>query len=139
MSILSSTNSGKQTTLTEELLLSNGWELNVDLSSIKEYRYISKNSQTDKHLNITFKDRYKCYFYKGKYKNIIIEFHITTIGDLQDLISYYFDALKDPTEAFLKIKNSKNVVWYFDCETEDILKQNILLFFQDKFHKFHKN
>ena len=119
MSILSSTNSGKQTALTEEFLLSSGWVINVDFSSSKIYRYIPKILQTDRPLFLTFNDGLDYYLYKGKYKNINIDFHITTIGELQELISYYFNELKDPEKAFLKIKNNKNVEISFDYEIED--------------------
>lgn len=119
MSILSSTNSGKQTALTEEFLLSSGWKINIDLVSSKIYRYIPTILKNDKPLFLTFDDRLKYYLYKGKYKNINIDFHVTTIGDLQDLISYYFNELKDPTEAFNKIKNNKNVEISFDYEAKD--------------------
>lgn len=119
MSILSSTNSGKQTALTEEFLLSSGWELSVDLFSAKIYRYTPKILQTDKPLSITFNTGSEYYLYKGKYKNINIDFHITTIGELQELISYYFNELKDPAEAFLSIKNNKNVEISFDYEAQD--------------------
>jgi hypothetical protein len=119
MSILSSTNSGKQTKLTEELLLSSGWKLSVDLFSAKIYRYIPKVFKTDRPLSITFNTGSEYYLYKGKYKNINIDFHITTIGELQELISYYFNELKDPAEAFLSIKNNKNVEISFDYEAQD--------------------
>ena len=119
MSILSSTNSGKQAKLTEEFLLSNCWELSVDLGSSKIYRYITKILQTDRPLSITFNDKMDYYLHKGKYKNINIDFKITTIGELQELISYYFDELKDPLEAYHKIKNNKNVDLSFDYEMED--------------------
>lgn len=119
MSILSSTNSGKQTALTEEFLLSSGWKINVDLYSYKIYRYIPTVLHSDTSLFLTFDDRLKYYLYKGKYKNINIDFHITTIGELQELISYYFNELKDPTEAFIKIKNNKNVEISFDYEAKD--------------------
>ena len=119
MSILSSTNSGKQTKLTEEFLLSTGWELSVELVSVKIYRYISKIIQRDIALSITFNDKLNSYLYKGKYKNINIDFHITTIGELQELISYYFKELEDPEEAFRMVKNNKNVEISFDYEAED--------------------
>lgn len=119
MSILSSTNSGKQTALTEEFLLSSGWKISVDLFSGKIYRYTPKILQTDKPLSITFDTGSEYYLYKGKYKNINIDFHITTIGELQELISYYFNELKDPAEAFLSIKNNKNVEISFDYEAQD--------------------
>ena len=119
MSILSSTNSGKQTALTEEFLLSSGWKLSVDLFSAKIYRYTPKILQTDKPLSITYNTGSEYYLYKGKYKNINIDFHITTIGELQELISYYFNELKDPAEAFLSIKNNKNVEISFDYEMEN--------------------
>lgn len=120
MSILSSTNSGKNTALTEEFLLSSGWEINVDLFSLKIYRYTPKILQKDKPLFlITFNDKLNYYLYKGKYKNINIDFHVTTIGELQELISYYFNELKDPAEAFLSIKNNKNVEISFDYEAQD--------------------
>jgi hypothetical protein len=119
MSILSSTNSGKQTALTEEFLLSNGWVINADLTPVKIYRYIPKILQTDRPLSITYNTGSEYYLYKGKYKNINIDFHITTIGELQELISYYFNELKDPTEAFLSIKNNKNVEISFDYEMEN--------------------
>lgn len=119
MSILSSTNSGKQTALTEEFLLSSGWKISVDLFSGKIYRYTPKILQTDRPLSITFNTGSDYYLYKGKYKNINIDFHITTIGELQELISYYFNELKDPTEAFLSIKNNKNVEISFDYEAQD--------------------
>jgi hypothetical protein len=119
MSILSSTNSGKQTALTEEFLLSSGWKLSVDLFSAKIYRYVPKILQTDRPLSITFDTGSEFYLYKGKYKNINIDFHITTIGELQELISYYFNELKDPEEAFIKIKNNKNVEISFDYEAKD--------------------
>ena len=119
MSILSSTNSGKQTALTEEFLLSSGWKISVDLFSGKIYRYTPKILQTDRPLSITFNTGSDYYLYKGKYKNINIDFHITTIGELQELISYYFNELKDPEEAFIKIKNNKNVEISFDYEAKD--------------------
>ena len=119
MSILSSTNSGKQTALTEEFLLSSGWKLSVELDSAKIYRYVHKILQTDKPLSIIFNEKSNYYLHKGKYKNINIDFRITTIGELQDLISYYFNELKDPTEAFLSIKNNKNVEISFDYEAKD--------------------
>ena len=119
MSILSSTNSGKQTALTEEFLLSNGWVINADLTPVKIYRYIPKILQNDKPLFLALNNGLNYYLYKGKYKNINIDFHITTIGDLQELISYYFNELKDPTEAFLSIKNNKNVEISFDYEAQD--------------------
>ena len=119
MSILSSTNSGKQTALTEELLLSSGWKVNADLPPVKIYRYIPKISQTDTPLFLAFNEGLKYYLYKGKYKNINIDFHITTIGELQELISYYFNELKDPEKAFLDIKNNKNVEISFDYESKD--------------------
>jgi len=119
MSILSSTNSGKQTPLTEEFLLSTDWKINVDLISSKIYRYVPKILQPEIPLFLTFNEGLEYYLYKGKYKNINIDFHITTIGELQELISYYFNALKDPTEAFLSIKNNKNVEISFDCESTD--------------------
>lgn len=119
MSILSSTNSGKNTPLTEEFLLSSGWEITVNLISSKIYRYIPKILQTDRPLSITFNNGSEYYLYKGKYKNINIDFHITTIGELQELISYYFNELKDPEEAFIKIKNNKNVEISFDYEAKD--------------------
>ena len=106
MSILSSTNSGKQTKLTEELLLSSGWKLSVDLFSAKIYRYIPKVFKTDRPLSITFNKGLNYYLYKGKYKNINIDIKIRTIGELQELISYYFNELKDPAEAYHKIKNN---------------------------------
>lgn len=119
MSILSSTNSGKNTTLTEEFLLSNGWVISVDLSSSKLYRYVPKILQVDKPLFLTLNNGLDYYLYKGKYKNINIDFHITTIGELQELISYYFNALKDPEEAFRIVKNNKNVEISFDYKAED--------------------
>lgn len=119
MSILSSTNSGKQTPLTEEFLLSTGWWINVDLVSSKIYRYTPNILQNDKPLFLTFNNVSNYYLYKGKYKNINIDFRITTIGELQELISYYFNELKDPTEAFIKIKNNKNVEISFDYEAKD--------------------
>jgi hypothetical protein len=119
MSILSSTNSGKQTALTEEFLLSSGWKLSVELDSAKIYRYVPKILQTDKTLSIIFNEKSNYYLHKGKYKNINIDFRITTIGELQDLISYYFNELKDPTDAFIKIKNNKNVEISFDYEMEN--------------------
>jgi hypothetical protein len=119
MSILSSTNSGKHTPVTEEFLLSSGWEISVDLFSAMIYRYIPKVFKTDRPLSITFNTGSEYYLYKGKYKNINIDFHITTIGELQELISYYFNELKDPAEAFLSIKNNKNVEISFDYETQD--------------------
>ena len=119
MSILSSTNSGMQTPITEEFLLSSSWEINIDLAPIKVYRYIHINLQPDKNLYITFDYKSKCYLYKGKCQNINIYFYLKTIGDLQDLISYYLDVLKDPIEAILKTKNNKNVEWFLDCETAD--------------------
>jgi hypothetical protein len=119
MSILSSTNSGKQTKLTEEFLLSSGWKLSVDLFSAKIYRYTPKILQTDRPLSITFDTGSEYYLYKGKYKNINIDFRITTIGELQELISYYFNELKDPEKAFLDIKNNKNVEISFDYEAQD--------------------
>lgn len=121
MSILSSTNSGKNTALTEEFLLSSGWELSVELGSVKIYRYVPKILQTDKPLSITFNEKLNYYLHKGKYKNINIDFHINTIGELQELISYYFNELKDPEEAFIKIKNNKNVDMSFDYESKDWL------------------
>lgn len=119
MSILSSTNSGKQTKLTEEFLLSTGWKLSVELAYSKIYRYVSKIIERDVTLSITFNDKMDYYLHKGKYKNINIDFRIRTIGELQELISYYFKELEDPTEAFLKIKNNKNVEISFDYEAED--------------------
>ena len=119
MSILSSTNSGKNTALTEEFLLSSGWVISVDLFSSKIYRYVPKILQVDAPLFLTFDNGLEYYLYKGKYKNINIDFHITTIGELQELISYYFNALKDPTEAFISIKNNKNVEISFDYEAQD--------------------
>jgi plasmid maintenance system killer protein len=119
MSILSSTNSGKQTALTEEFLLSSGWELSVDLFSAKIYRYTPKILQTDRPLSITFNTGSEYYLYKGKYKNINIDFRITSIGELQELISYYFNELKDPEKAFLSIKNNKNVEISFDYDAKD--------------------
>lgn len=119
MSILSSTNSGRQTNLTEEFLLSTGWELSVELSPVKIYRYIPKILQTDKPLYVAFNDKLNYYLTKGKYKNINIDFHITTIGELQELISYYFKELEDPEEAFRTVKNNKNVEISFDYEAED--------------------
>lgn len=119
MSILSSTNSGKQTKLSEEFLLSSGWEINVELISMKMYRYVPKILQVDKPLFLTFNDGLDYYLYKGKYKNINIDFHITTIGELQELISYYFKELEDPEEAFRTVKNNKNVEISFDYEAED--------------------
>lgn len=119
MSILSSTNSGKNTALTEEFLLSSGWKISVDLFSGKIYRYTPKILQTDRPLSITFNTGSEYYLYKGKYKNINIDFYITTIGELQELISYYFNELKDPAEAFLSIKNNKNVEISFDYEAQD--------------------
>jgi hypothetical protein len=119
MSILSSTNSGKHTPVTEEFLLSSGWEISVDLFSAKIYRYTPKILQTDRPLSITFNTGSEYYLYKGKYKNINIDFRITTIGELQELISYYFNELKDPEEAFIKIKNNKNVEISFDYEAQD--------------------
>lgn len=119
MSILSSTNSGKNTALTEEFLLSSGWVINIDFASSKIYRYNPKVLQTDTPLFLTFSENSKYYLYKGKYKNINIDFHITTIGELQELISYYFNELKDPEKAFLDIKNNKNVEISFDYEAQD--------------------
>ena len=119
MSILSSTNSGKQTKLTEEFLLSNGWELSVETVYAKIYRYISKDLQRDIPLSITFNNILNYYFHKGKYKNINIDFKITTIGELQELISYYFKELEDPLEAYHMIKNNKNVDLSFDYEMEN--------------------
>lgn len=119
MSILSSTNSGKQTKLTEEFLLSSGWEINVELISMKMYRYVPKILQVDKPLFLTFDNGLDYYLYKGKYKNINIDFHITTIGELQELISYYFKELEDPEEAFCMVKNNKNVEISFDYEIEN--------------------
>lgn len=119
MSILSSTNSGKNTALTEEFLLSSGWKLSVELALAKIYRYTPKILQTDRPLSITYNIGSEYYLYKGKYKNINIDFHITTIGELQELISYYFNELKDPAEAFLSIKNNKNVEISFDYEAQD--------------------
>lgn len=119
MSILSSTNSGKQTTVSEEFLLSSGWKLSVELDSAKIYRYVPKILQSDRPLSITYNEKFNYYLYKGKYKNINIDFRITTIGELQDLISYYFNELKDPTDAFIKIKNNKNVEISFDYEAKD--------------------
>jgi hypothetical protein len=118
MSILSSTNSGKQAPVTEEFLLSNGWKLSVDLFTAKIYRYTPKIFQSDKPLSITFNNGLNYYLYKGKYKNINIDFKIRTIGELQELISYYFNELKDPAEAYHKIKNNKNVDISFDYEME---------------------
>ena len=118
MSILSSTNSGKQAKLTEEFLLSNGWELSVELDYAKIYRYIHKDLQRDITLSITFNSKLNYYLHKGKYKNINIDFKITTIGELQELISYYFIELKDPAEAYNKIKNNENVDISFDYEME---------------------
>lgn len=132
MSILSSTNSGMQTPLTEEFLLSSSWEIDIDLAPIKVYRYININLQPDKNLYITFDYKSKCYLYKGKCQNINIYFYLKTIGDLQDLISYYFDALKDPIEATLKTKNNKNIEWVLDCETV-----NHVAYSND--NKFYKN
>lgn len=132
MSILSSTNSGKQTALTEEFLLSSGWVISVNLSSSKLYRYVPKILQTDKHLFLTFNNGLDYYLYKGKYKNINIDFHITTIGELQELISYYFNELKDPEEAFIKIKNNKNVEISFDYELQDwVTHSNTNKFYKD--------
>lgn len=119
MSILSSTNSGKQTALTEEILLSSGWKLSVDLFTAKIYRYVPKAFKTDKPLSITFNNALNYYLYKGKYKNINIDIKIRTIGELQELISYYFNELKDPVEAYHKIKNNKNVDISFDYEMEN--------------------
>ena len=119
MSILSSTNSGKQTKITEEFLLSTGWVINVDFSSSKIYKYIHKILQKDKPLFLTFNNGLDYYLHKGKYKNINIDFHITTIEELQELISYYFNELKDPEEAFRVVKNNKNVEISFDYEAED--------------------
>ena len=119
MSILSSTNSGKNTALTEEFLLSSGWELSVELDYAKIYRYTRKILQKDIPLSITFNDKLNYYLHKGKYKNINIDFKITTIGELQELISYYFNELKDPLEAYHKVKNNKNVDISFDYEMED--------------------
>lgn len=119
MSILSSTNSGKQAKLTEEFLLSNGWVISTDLTPVKIYRYIPKILQSDTPLFIAFNKGLNYYLYKGKYKNINIDFKITTIGELQELISYYFNELKDPAEAYHKIKNNKNVDISFDYEMED--------------------
>lgn len=119
MSILSSTNSGKQTHLTEEFLLSTGWKISVELYPVKMYQYIPKILQVDRPLFIAFNDKLEYYLYKGKYKNINIDFHIKTIGELQELISYYFNELKNPTEAFLSIKNNKNIELSFDYETND--------------------
>ena len=76
-------------------------------------------AQTDIPLFLTFNEGLNYYLYKGKYKNINIDFHITTIGELQELISYYFNELKDPTEAFISIKNNKNVEISFDYEAQD--------------------
>ena len=132
MSILSSTNSGKNTALTEEFLLSSGWVISVDLYSSKLYRYIPKILQTDRHLFLTFNNGLDYYLYKGKYKNINIDFHITTIGELQELISYYFNELKDPEEAFLSIKNNKNVEISFDYEVQDwVTYSNANKFYKD--------
>ena len=132
MSILSSTNSGKQTPLTEEILLSSGWKLSVDLFTAKIYRYVPKVLQTDKPLSITFNEKSNYYLHKGKYKNINIDFSITTIGELQDLISYYFNELKDPTDAFIKIKNNKNVEISFDYEAQDwVTYSNANTFYKD--------
>ena len=100
-------------------MLSSGWKLSVDLFSTKIYRYVPKILQTDRPLSITFNNGSEYYLYKGKYKNINIDFHITTIGELQELISYYFNELKDPAEAFLSIKNNKNVEISFDYEAQD--------------------
>ena len=119
MSILSSTNSGKQTKLTEEFLLSSGWEIIVELISMKMYRYVSKLIERDITLSITFNDKLNYYLHKGKYNNINIDFHITTIGELQELISYYFKELEDPEEAFRMVKNNKNVEISFDYEIEN--------------------
>lgn len=134
MSILSSTNSGKQTTLTEEFLLSSGWSISVKLYTVKMYQYIPKILHTDKPLFLTFNEVLKYYLYKGKYKNINIDFHIKTIGELQELISYYFNELKDPTEAFLSIKNNKNVELSFDYEAEDCVTYSTV----DTFYKNYK-
>lgn len=134
MSILSSTNSGKQTPLTEDFLLSSGWKITVDLIASKIYKYIPTILHSDKPLFLTFDERLKYYLYKGKYKNINIDFHVTTIGDLQDLISYYFNELKDPTEAFIKIKNNKNVEISFDYEAKDWVTYSTV----DTFYKNYK-
>ena len=132
MSILSSTNSGIQTKLTEEFLLSSGWVINVDFASAKIYRYIPKVLQTDTPLFLTFSENSKYYLYKGKYKNINIDFHITTIGELQELISYYFNELKDPEEAFIKIKNNKNVEISFDYDAKDwVTYSTVNTFYKD--------
>lgn len=119
MSILSSTNSGKQAKLTEEFLLSSGWVISVDLFSSKLYRYVPKILQSDTPLSITFNKGLDYYLHKGKYKNINIDFKITTIGELQELISYYFKELEDPLEAYHMIKNNKNVDLSFDYEMGD--------------------
>lgn len=134
MSILSSTNSGKQTKLTEGFLLSNGWKLSVELSYAKIYRYISKVVQRDITLSITFNDKLNYYLHKGKYKNINIDFHITTIGELQELISYYFKELEDPEEAFRMVKNNKNVEISFDYEAEDWVTSSTF----NTFYKIYK-
>jgi hypothetical protein len=132
MSILSSTNSGKHTDLTEEFLLLSGWDISVELSDAKIYRYIPKILQKDKPLFLTFSDKLNFYLYKGKYKNINIDFHITTIGELQELISYYFNELKDPEEAFCKIKNNKNVEISFDYEAKDwVTYSTVNTFYKD--------
>lgn len=119
MSILSSTNSGKHSPLTEEFLLSSGWVISTNVTNVKIYRYTPKILQTDTPLFLAKNEGLNYYLYKGKYKNINIDFHITTVGELQELISYYFNELKDPTEAFLSIKNNKNVEISFDYEAQD--------------------
>ena len=118
MSILSSTNSGIQTKLTEEFLLSTGWELSVELTSVKIYKYVPKILQADMPLYVTFNNKLDQYLYRGKYQNMNIDFLITTIGELQELITYYFNELKDPEKAFLKIKNNKNVEISLHYESE---------------------
>lgn len=119
MSILSSTNSGKQAKLTEEFLLSNGWVISTEVTHVKIYRYTPKILQTDTPLFLAKNEGLDYYLYKGKYKNINIDFKIRTIGELQELISYYFKELEDPAEAYHKIKNNKNVDLSFDYEMED--------------------
>lgn len=119
MSILSSTNSGKNTALTEEFLLSSGWVISTEVTHVKIYRYTPKILQTDTPLFLAKNEGLKYYLYKGKYKNINIDFKITTIGELQELISYYFKELEDPLEAYHMIKNNKNVDLSFDYEMED--------------------
>jgi hypothetical protein len=133
MSILSSTNSGlEHFPITEEFLLSSGWESIIDLVSIKMYTYVHKDLPKDKPLIITFNDTSKYYLYRGKCENINIDFKVTTLKELQELISYYFNSLKDPIEAILKTRNNKNIEWVLDCETV-----NHVAYSND--NKFYKN